>query len=80
LSSTEGEPENPDPLGTGAAHEAAPPRREEVHSMGTLTDLRRSLTPEDVADTIALWDRMRAAAISEADRQEIDEIFSRQVP
>lgn len=48
--------------------------------MGTLTDLRRSLAPEDVAGTIALWDQMRAAAISESDRQEIDEIFSRQVP
>lgn len=48
--------------------------------MGTLTDLRRSLPPEDVAETIALWDTMRAAAISDSDRHEIDEIFSRQVP
>jgi hypothetical protein len=48
--------------------------------MGTLTDLRRTLSPEDVTDTIALWDQLREAAISDADRHEIDEIFSRQVP
>ncbi|MGE0818532.1 MAG: hypothetical protein AB7O74_07690 [Candidatus Nanopelagicales bacterium] len=48
--------------------------------MGTLTDLRRSLAPQDVADTIALWDQLREAAISDADRHEIDAIFSRQLP
>lgn len=48
--------------------------------MGTLTDLRRSLAPQDVTDTIALWDQLREAAISDADRHEIDAIFSRQLP
>jgi hypothetical protein len=48
--------------------------------MGTLTDLRRSMAPDDVAELIALWDSLREAAISDADRHEIDEIFSRQLP
>jgi hypothetical protein len=48
--------------------------------MGTLTDLHRSQAPDDVAELIALWDRMRDAAINDRDRHEIDEIFSRQVP
>jgi hypothetical protein len=34
----------------------------------------------EAEDLQALWDRMRAEAISEADRHEIDEIFSRQLP
>jgi hypothetical protein len=48
--------------------------------MGLLTDLRRSMTPEEVSELVGLWDQMRDAAISDADRHEIDEIFSRQVP
>jgi len=79
LSSTERDGD-PDPLRPGPAHQADPTRQEEVHSMGTLTDLRRSLAPQDVTDTIALWDQLREAAISDADRHEIDAIFSRQLP
>jgi hypothetical protein len=48
--------------------------------MGTLTDLHRSMAPADVAELIELWDSLRDAAISDADRHEIDAIFSRQLP
>jgi hypothetical protein len=48
----------------------------EVTDMTTLTDL----TPENVHELLALWDRLRDEAISEADRHEIDEIFARQLP
>ena len=37
------------------------------------------LSPEELADYYALWDRLRLDAISESDRHEIDEIFSRAV-
>jgi hypothetical protein len=47
---------------------------EEVTTMTTTTIDR------EAEDLQALWDRMRAEAISEADRHEIDEIFSRQLP
>ncbi len=36
--------------------------------------------PETVEELRALWDRMRVEAISESDRQEIDDIFARQLP
>lgn len=34
----------------------------------------------DVQELYALWDRLRTGAISESDRQEIDEVFARQLP
>ncbi len=37
-------------------------------------------SPEMVEDVYALWDRLRAEAISERDRHEIDDIFARQLP
>jgi hypothetical protein len=37
-------------------------------------------SPETVEDLYALWDRLRAEAISESDRHEIDDIFARQLP
>jgi hypothetical protein len=37
-------------------------------------------SPETVEDLYALWDQLRAAAISESDRHEIDDIFARQLP
>jgi hypothetical protein len=37
-------------------------------------------SPETVEELYALWDRLRAEAISANDRQEIDEIFARQLP
>jgi hypothetical protein len=74
-----------DPGTHGAGADAGCPTgptadREEVSRMGTLTDLRRSMAPDDVAELIKLWDSLREAAISDADRHEIDEIFSRQLP
>jgi len=36
--------------------------------------------PETVEELYTLWDRMRDAAISDRDRQEIDDIFARQLP
>ena len=39
-----------------------------------------NFSPETVEDLYALWDRLRAEAISESDRHEIDDIFARQLP
>ena len=38
------------------------------------------LSTDTVQQLRALWDQMRDAAISDADRHEIDEIFARQMP
>lgn len=48
----------------------------EVIDMTATTDLG----PESVEELYALWDRLRAEAISESDRHEIDDIFARQMP
>ncbi len=48
--------------------------------MGTITHPNPALTPDTIDELRALWDQMRSDAISEADRHEIDEIFSRQMP
>ena len=37
-------------------------------------------SPETVEDLYALWDQLRAAAISENDRHEIDDIFADDEP
>ena len=37
------------------------------------------LRPDELAAYYELWDRLRLDAISESDRHEIDEIFSRAV-
>jgi hypothetical protein len=52
------------------------PTMEEVIGMTTTTQL----APETVEDLYLLWDRVRAEAISDSDRHEIDEIFARQLP
>lgn len=38
------------------------------------------LTPETVEELYTLWDQMRAEAISDSDRHEIDDVFARQLP
>ncbi len=48
----------------------------EVIDMTATTDF----SPETVEELYALWDRLRAEAISESDRHEIDDIFARQLP
>jgi hypothetical protein len=48
----------------------------EVFGMQASTDL----TPETVEELYALWDQMRAEAISDSDRHEIDDVFARQLP
>ncbi len=35
------------------------------------------LSPEELAEYYATWERLRANAFSESERHEIDEIFSR---
>jgi hypothetical protein len=52
------------------------PRTKEVIDMTAGTDF----TPETVEELYALWDRLRAEAISDRDRQEIDDVFARQLP
>lgn len=37
-------------------------------------------SPQTVEELYALWDQLRADAISESDRHEIDDIFARQLP
>lgn len=48
----------------------------EVIGMTATTDL----SPETVEELYALWDQLRAAAISDSDRHEIDDVFARQLP
>ena len=52
------------------------PTTKEVIDMTATSDF----APETVEELYALWDRLRAEAISESDRQEIDDIFARQLP
>jgi hypothetical protein len=52
------------------------PTTKEVIDMTATTEF----SPETVEDLYALWDRLRAEAISESDRHEIDDIFARQLP
>lgn len=49
---------------------------EEVTDMTALIDT----TVTSVDELYALWDALREGAISDADRQEIDDIFARQLP
>jgi hypothetical protein len=49
---------------------------EEVTDMTALIDT----TVTSVDELYALWDSLREDAISAADRQEIDDIFARQLP
>jgi hypothetical protein len=66
------------------------PTMKEVHHMTptttgtttatTATTPSTELEPETVEELYTLWDRMRDAAISDRDRQEIDDIFARQLP
>jgi hypothetical protein len=53
---------------------------EEVNDMGIPTYAGETLAPETIAELRAMWDQLRSDAISDADRHEIDEIFSRQMP
>ena len=46
-----------------------------AHPTGVLEGLSR----EELDEYYAFWDRLRGEAISERDRQEIDEIFGREV-
>lgn len=39
-----------------------------------------ALDAEQLAEQYALWDQLREAAISEADRHEIDDVFARHLP
>jgi hypothetical protein len=48
----------------------------EVIDMTAPTDF----SPQTVEELYALWDQLRADAISESDRHEIDDIFARQLP
>jgi hypothetical protein len=48
----------------------------EVIDMTVTTEL----SPETVEELYATWDQLRAEAISESDRHEIDDIFARQLP
>ncbi len=41
------------------------------------TGALEGLTPEQLAEYYACWERLRAEAYSESERHEIDEIFSR---
>ena len=52
------------------------PDLEEVTDMTALIDT----TVASVDELYALWDSLREHAISAADRQEIDDIFARQLP
>jgi hypothetical protein len=63
------------------------PTTKEVNHMTSATTTTTTATapstdfePETVEELYALWDRMRDAAISVRDRQEIDDIFARQLP
>jgi hypothetical protein len=67
------------PNGTNDPHDR-PARHdtdlEEVTDMTALIDT----TVTSVDELYALWDSLREDAISAADRQEIDDIFARQLP
>ncbi len=52
------------------------PDLEEVTDMTALIDT----TVTSVDELYALWDSLRQDAISAADRQEIDDVFARQLP
>jgi hypothetical protein len=52
------------------------PTTKEVIDMTATTEF----STDTVEDLYALWDRLRAEAISESDRHEIDDIFARQLP
>jgi hypothetical protein len=43
------------------------------------TGVLEGLSREELDEYYAYWDRLRAEAISESDRQEIDAIFGREV-
>jgi hypothetical protein len=43
------------------------------------TGVLEGLSREELDEYYAYWDRLRAAAISESDRHEIDAIFGREV-
>jgi hypothetical protein len=62
-----------DPLDRPARHDTD---LEEVTDMTALIDT----TVTSVDELYALWDSLREDAISAADRQEIDDIFARQLP
>lgn len=44
-----------------------------THPTGDL----EGLDPDQLAEYYALWDRLRDSALSEGERHEIDEVFSR---
>jgi hypothetical protein len=65
-----------------ARRRAARPARRTVPDLEEVTDMTALIdtTVTSVDELYALWDSLREGAISAADRQEIDDIFARQMP
>jgi hypothetical protein len=52
-------------------------RKESAMTTAHPTGALEGVPPEELAEYYALWDRLRAEAISESDRHEIDAVFAR---
>jgi hypothetical protein len=56
---------------------AGPEDRKEDAMTNYPTGVLEGLSPEELAEYYATWERLRANASSESEKHEIDEVFSR---